>query len=87
VESTRGKLGFTAPLAGVTAAVVGVIASLALFFAHQIVFAGKELTLANLDWVSLAMAVAAFIALWHFKRGVIQVIAVSAALGLVRLLF
>jgi chromate transporter len=87
VESTRGKLGFTAPLAGVTAAVVGVIASLALFFAHQIVFGGKALALENLDWVSLAMAVAAFIALWHFKRGVIQVIAVSAALGLLRLLF
>jgi chromate transporter len=32
VESTHGKLGFTAPLTAITAAVVGVIASLALFF-------------------------------------------------------
>ena len=33
VESTHGKLGFTAPLAAITAAVVGVILNLALFFA------------------------------------------------------
>ena len=32
VESTRGELRYTAPLAGVTAAVVGVIVNLALFF-------------------------------------------------------
>jgi chromate transporter len=82
VESTRGKLGFTAPLTGVTAAVVGVIASLAVFFAHQIVLQGKGISLANVDWVALALAAAAFVALWHFKRGVIQVISVCAGLGL-----
>jgi chromate transporter len=83
VESTRGKLGFTAPLTGVTAAVVGVIASLAVFFAHQIVLQGKPLAVSNVDWIALAMASAAFVALWHFKRGVIEVIATCAALGLV----
>jgi chromate transporter len=36
VESTHGKLGFTAPLTAITAAVVGVIASLALFFIAHI---------------------------------------------------
>ncbi|HEX2544186.1 MAG TPA: chromate efflux transporter, partial [Ramlibacter sp.] len=36
VESTHGKLGFTAPLTAITAAVVGVIASLALFFLAHI---------------------------------------------------
>jgi chromate transporter len=82
VESTRGKLGFTAPLTGVTAAVVGVIASLAVFFAHQIVLQGKDIALGNVDWIALLMACAAFVALWHFKRGVIEVIAVCAALGL-----
>jgi chromate transporter len=82
VESTRGKLGFTAPLTGVTAAVVGVIAALAVFFAHQIVLQGKGVTFANVDWIALLMASAAFIALWRFKRGVIEVIAVCAALGL-----
>jgi chromate transporter len=83
VESTRGKLGFTAPLTGVTAAVVGVIASLAVFFAHQIVLQGKSFALSNIDWIALTMATAAFLALWYFKRGVIEVIAVCAALGLV----
>jgi chromate transporter len=83
VESTRGNVGFTAPLAGVTAAVVGVIASLAVFFAHQIVFDGKAISTANLDWVALSLAIAAFVALWHFKRGVIQVIAACAAMGLI----
>ena len=33
VESTHGRLGFTAPLTAITAAVVGVIVNLALFFA------------------------------------------------------
>jgi chromate transporter len=82
VESTRGNLGFTAPLTGVTAAVVGVIASLAVFFASQIVLQGKAFALANIDWIALALATAAFVALWHFKRGVIEVIAVCAGLGL-----
>jgi chromate transporter len=82
VESTRGKLGFTAPLTGVTAAVVGVIASLAVFFAHQIVLQGKDIALTSVDWIALVIASAAFVALWHFKRGVIEVIAVCAALGL-----
>jgi chromate transporter len=82
VESTRGKLGFTAPLTGVTAAVVGVIASLAVFFAHQIVLQGKAVAFANIDWIALVMAGAAFVALWHFKRGVIEVIALCAGLGL-----
>jgi chromate transporter len=84
VESTRGKLRFTAPLAGVSAAVVGVIASLAVFFAHQILFGGKSYTLANLDPIALLMAVASFVALWHFKRGVIEVILISAVFGVAK---
>jgi chromate transporter len=36
VESTHGKLRFTAPLTAITAAVVGVIATLALFFLAHI---------------------------------------------------
>ena len=38
VESTHGKLHFTAPLTAITAAVVGVIASLALFFIAHIAY-------------------------------------------------
>lgn len=38
IESTHGKLGFTAPLTAISAAVVGVIANLGLFFAYHVFF-------------------------------------------------
>ena len=38
IESTHGKLGFTAPLSAITAAVVGVILNLALFFAYHVLW-------------------------------------------------
>ena len=80
VESTHGDLKFTAPLTGITAAVVGVILNLALFFGYHVLwpkgFAGV------FDWVSALIALAATIALFRFKRNVIEVIAVCAVLGL-----
>ena len=81
VESTRGNLKLTAPLAAVTAAVVGVIANLALFFIAAV---ARPLG-ANgpADWVALGMVLAAALALWVLKWGVIRVIAAAAATGLV----
>jgi chromate transporter len=80
VESTRGNLKLTAPLAAVTAAVVGVIANLALFFIAAV---ARPLGASGLiDWVAVAMVVAAALALWRLKWGVIQVIAVAAGTGL-----
>jgi chromate transporter len=85
VEATRNDLKFTAPLTGITAAVVGVILNLALFFAWHVLwpqgtnaapFAGR------FEWFSLLVTLAAFLALWRYKIGIIPVIAVSAALGL-----
>jgi chromate transporter len=80
VESTRGELRLTAPLTAITAAVVGVILSLALFFAYHVFwpqgFAGSA------DWVAMLIALAAGIALFVFKRHVIEVIAASALVGL-----
>ena len=38
IESTHGKLGFTAPLTAITAAVVGVIVNLAAFFAYYVLW-------------------------------------------------
>jgi chromate transporter len=73
-------LRFTAPLTGITAAVVGVIVNLALFFAYHVWwprgFGG------GFDWASVLLAVAAFVALWRFKIGVIPVIAACGAAGL-----
>jgi chromate transporter len=78
VESTHGKLGFTAPLAAITAAVVGVIASLAVFFIAHVGWPGAA---ARVDGVALALMALAALALFRFKVGVIPVIAGCAILG------
>jgi chromate transporter len=81
IESTHGKLAFTAPLSGITAAVVGVIVSLATFFAYHVLwpqgFAGA------LDGLSLLVGAGAAIALMRFKAGVIPVVLASGLAGLV----
>jgi chromate transporter len=86
VESTHGDVRFTAPLTGITAAIVGVIVDLAAFFAWHVFwpqgFAG------GLDGLSLAIALAAFVALYRFRVGVVPVIVAAGTCGLlVRLLF
>jgi len=81
VESTHGDVQFTAPLTAITAAVVGVILNLALFFGYHVLwpngFSGA------FDWISAPIAIAAAVALFRFKRNVIEVIAVCALVGLV----
>jgi chromate transporter len=81
VEATHGKLGYTAPLTAITAAVVGVIVDLALFFAYHVLwphgFAG------GFDVVSALIALAATVALFRFKLGVIPLIGICALAGLV----
>jgi len=84
VESTHGKLQFTAPLTAITAAVVGVIASLALFFIVHIAYrtgAGGTFT-SRIDGVALALAALAAVALLRYKWGVMPVIAGCALAGL-----
>ncbi len=80
IEATHGKLGFTAPLSAITAAVVGVILNLALFFAYHVLwprgFGGP------FDATSALIAVAAAIALFRFKVGVLPLLAACAAIGL-----
>lgn len=72
VESTQNTLWFTAPLTGITAAVVGVILNLALFFAYHVFWpAGMA---GSVDWASVIIALAAAIALFKYKRGVITVL-------------
>ncbi|MDH5577418.1 MAG: chromate efflux transporter [Betaproteobacteria bacterium] len=83
VETTHGKLRFTAPLAGITAAVVGVVVSLAVFFGRH-VFIGAD----AIDWAAVVLAAVALAALLRFKSGLIPVILGSGAAGLCyRLLF
>lgn len=81
VESTHNELKFTAPLTAITAAVVGVILNLALFFGYHVLWPqGFEGTF---DWPSALIALAAAVALFRFKRGVIQVLMACALAGLV----
>ncbi len=85
VESTRGNLSFTAPLTAITAAVVGVIVNLAMLFGYYLLWPeGFE---GAFEWVPALMALAAFIALFHFKRSIMEVIFGCAALGLAFYLF
>jgi len=80
VEATHGKLGFTAPLSAITAAVVGVILNLALLFAYHVLwpqgFDGR------FDWLSAAITVAAAVALFRYKVGVLPLLGACAAVGL-----
>ncbi len=79
IESTHGKLQFTAPLTAITAAVVGVIASLGLFFVMHIAYPGGPA--AGLDVAALGLALAAALALMRWAWGVVPVIAACAAIG------
>lgn len=85
VESTHGNLKFTAPLTGITAAVVGVILNLAAFFAGHVFwpegFAGR------FDGVSALIGLAALLALFRFRIGVISVIGACGAAGLLLTFF
>jgi len=80
IETTHGKLMFTAPLTGITAAVVGVIVNLAVFFAYHVLwpqgFSGA------FEWPALFIGVAAAVALFRFKVGVIPVVLASGAAGM-----
>ena len=80
VEATHGKLGFTAPLSAITAAVVGVIVNLALFFAWHVLW--PQGWAGPFDWISALIAVAAALALFRFKLGVLPLLAVCAGAGL-----
>ena len=80
VEATRGDVKFTAPLTGITAAVVGVVLNLAVFFAYHVLWPeGFE---ARFEWFSAVIGAVAFIALFKYKVGIVQVIGACAVIGL-----
>ncbi|MDR7272617.1 chromate transporter [Pelomonas saccharophila] len=79
IESTHGKLKFTAPLTAITAAVVGVILNLAMFFAWHVLW--PQGWSGRFDWISALIAVAAGVALFRFKLGVMPLLGLCAGLG------
>ena len=85
VESTHGDLRFTAPLTGITAAVVGVILNLAVFFAWHVLWpeaSAAEPFSGRFEWATLAIGLAAGIALFRFGVGIIPLIGACGVAGL-----
>ena len=80
VETTHDNLKFIAPLTAITAAVVGVMLNLALFFGEHVLwpngFNGR------FDFLSALITAGAVIALFRYKRNVVEVIPVCAVVGL-----
>ena len=90
VEATRHDIKFTAPLTGITAAVVGVVLNLAVFFAYHVLWPqgfptplSLTTVFSGFDWLPVIIGVAAFVALWRFKVGIIPVILACGAAGLI----
>jgi chromate transporter len=80
IESTHGKLGFTAPLTAITAAVVGVIVNLGLFFAYHVFFPyGIG---GSISWISILICALASLALFKYQKGVMTVLGGCALAGL-----
>ena len=89
VEATRGDIKFTSPLTGITAAVVGVVLNLAVFFAYHVLWPQGFVQPLNLrsallgfEWFSAVIGIAAFVALFRYKIGIIPVIGACGGIGL-----
>jgi chromate transporter len=91
-ERLREARALNGALAAITAAVVGVIANLAVWFSLHVVFTdvtSRTLGPLRLDWprlasvnlAALALSVAAAVALFRFRQGVIPVLLACAAIG------
>jgi len=94
VEALRGNKALNAALSAITAAVVGVILNLAIWFAIHTVFhrtipvrAGPLVfdapVLASVDPWALALSIAAAVAIFRFKIGMIPTLAACCAAGII----
>jgi chromate transporter len=92
VETIRGNRALAAALAVITAAVVGVILNLAVWFGLHVLFGevreveglGMSLdipVLATIDPAALVLTLAAVVAVFHLKIGMIPVLAACSAAG------
>ncbi len=94
VEQLRGRRSLTAALNTVTAVVVGVVLNLAVWFAIYTLFdtvtprrrfgaVWHQPALDYLDWMSLAITVAALIAVFRFAVPTIRLVGAAAVVGIV----
>jgi chromate transporter len=93
IEALRGNKALNGALSAVTAAVVGVILNLALWFAihtvfHEVVpvrdygFAFDAPKLSSVDPWALALSLAAMVAIFRLKTGMLTVLAANAGAGI-----
>ena len=94
VEALRANKALGAALGAITAAVVGVILNLAVWFALHVLFArvvkvhalGASIdipVLSSVDLPSLLLALAAAVAVFRFRIGMVPVLLASAAAGMI----
>jgi chromate transporter len=91
IEALRGNKALSGALAAITAAVVGVILNLAVWFALHTLFAetrplflALEMpVLASVNVAAAALTLAAILAVFRFKVGMIPTLLASAAIGVV----
>ncbi|MDR7154783.1 chromate transport protein ChrA [Sphingobium xenophagum] len=94
IERLRGNTALSAALTAITAAVVGVIFNLAIWFAIHTLFGQTMLVrswtgtfdvpiLRSVNLVAVVLALAAAIAIFRFRLGVLTVLGGCAALGAV----
>jgi chromate transporter len=92
IEQLRGNKALTGALSAITAAVVGVILNLAIWFAIHTIFrqtvpvrgfgfAFDLPHIGSLDPWALLLSIAAVLAIFRFKAGLLQTLAASAAAG------
>jgi len=92
IETLRGHKALSAALAAITAAVAGVILNLALWFAMHVLFEVREIhaygltvdvpVLSTIDIPSLLMTIAALLAVFYLKIGMIKVLGLNALVGM-----
>jgi len=94
IEVLRGNAALNGALSAITAAVVGVILNLAIWFAIHTVFRATvpirafplnfdAPLITSVDWLALALSVAAAIAIFRFKVGMLPTLAGCCAAGVV----
>jgi chromate transporter len=93
IERLRNNKPLNGALAGITAAVVGVILNLAIWFALHTwfretvplrghVFVFDVPVLANINLWAVSLSIAALVAIFRFKTGMIQTLAACSAAGI-----
>jgi chromate transporter len=77
IDRIRTTGAFASALNGITIGVVGVIAALGVFVARHAAFPDGDP-----DWLVIAVAMIAFLAVWRFRVGVVPTVLACAIVGL-----